>query len=525
MTENATVAPTRDLDRKIDALLNEADRMFIATSVDGNSSGASVFFARDGQDLVFFTFHPTRKAEQIRVNPRVQVVVWPEGQEGIRELQIDGRCSIITDPDEQKRARELVLQTTTAFQEFMEDEFLVKNKVVGYYRVKPTVIKHVDFFAEEKFEWREYPQNQVGAVRDFLGSLGRRLLLWLRAVRAPFFTASIVPVLLGAVIASGHLAAAGVSDLWHWPTFWLVFMGAILAQAGTNMSNDYFDHTTRNDEVNKLFSPFNGGSRMIQAGLMPPWKVLLAALVSFLGAIVIGLRLNSAITGQPFGNSPLLWAGVIGTALGLLYTMAPVKLGYRGLGEIAIALGFGPVIVLGTHYVLTVPLTAAGAPWAWQSPLLASVPVGVLIMLVVWINQFQDLAADEQVGKNTWVVRLAGKAYAPDGSGPQVIRYERPFKYYMAFNIFSFAFIATIGLLGLVKPSLGTPFVLISLLPAVLVYYAVRWGKEWMEAWNQPEADRTKLPYELLKVNVSTIGVHLFTGLLLVLGYWLDAAL
>jgi 1,4-dihydroxy-2-naphthoate octaprenyltransferase len=151
--------------------------------------------------------------------------------------------------------------------------------------------------------------------------------------------------------------------------------------------------------------------------------------------------------------------------------------------------------------------------------------VAVLIMLVVWINQFQDLAADEQVGKNTWVVRLAGKAYAPDGSGPQVIRYERPFKYYTAFNIFSFAFIAAIGLLGFVKPSLGTPFVLISLLPAVLVYYAVRWGREWMEAWNQPEADRTKLPYELLKVNISTIGVHLMTGLLLVLGYWLDAAL
>ena len=56
------------LDKKIENVLDSADRMFIATSVGGNSSGASVFFSRDGEDLVFFTFHPTRKAEQIRLN-------------------------------------------------------------------------------------------------------------------------------------------------------------------------------------------------------------------------------------------------------------------------------------------------------------------------------------------------------------------------------------------------------------------------------------------------------------------------
>ena len=49
------------LDKKIEDVLDSADRMFIATSVGGNSSGASVFYARDGEDLVFFTFNPTRK--------------------------------------------------------------------------------------------------------------------------------------------------------------------------------------------------------------------------------------------------------------------------------------------------------------------------------------------------------------------------------------------------------------------------------------------------------------------------------
>ena len=50
------------LDEKIGGILDEADRMFLATSVDGISSGASVFFARDGHDLLFFTFNPSRQA-------------------------------------------------------------------------------------------------------------------------------------------------------------------------------------------------------------------------------------------------------------------------------------------------------------------------------------------------------------------------------------------------------------------------------------------------------------------------------
>ena len=167
-------ADQTQLDLKISELLNEADRMILATSSDGNTSASSVFFARDGQDLLFFTFHPTRKAEQINVNPKVQAVIWPKGQEGIRGLQIDGLCYKIKDEEESKKARELILKTTTAFQEFMDDPFLKKNKVVGYYRIKPTIIKYVNFHAEEKFEWREYPENQISAFADFLTAFKKR---------------------------------------------------------------------------------------------------------------------------------------------------------------------------------------------------------------------------------------------------------------------------------------------------------------------------------------------------------------
>ena len=146
------------LDKKIENVLDQADRMFIATSVGGNSSGASVFFSRDGEDLVFFTFHPTRKAEQIRLNPRVHVVIWPKGQEGIEGLQIDGECYKIKDEDEKKRAYELVLNTTEAFKEFMEDEFLIKNDVVGYYRIKQQLLNMLTFIKKKSLSGKHILQ-------------------------------------------------------------------------------------------------------------------------------------------------------------------------------------------------------------------------------------------------------------------------------------------------------------------------------------------------------------------------------
>ncbi len=508
---------THQLDHQISEILNRADRMMLATSVDGNSSAATVFFAKDGEDLIFFTFNPTRKAEQIRLNSKVQAVIWPKDMEGIRGLQIEGRCFQIKDQQEIKKAHNLILQTTTAFKEYMDDPFLIKNKVVGYYRLKPTLIKYVDFYSDEKFQFKEFPQNEISVITEALQSVLKRAGLWIRAVRAPFFTAAIVPILLGAVIAFGDLKQAGAAALWNWKFFWLTLIGGVLAQAGTNLSNDYFDHTSRNDEVNKWFSPFNGGSRMIQAGLIRPWKILFAALLAFALTMAIGFYLNREITGHFLGNSPLLWIGIGGVLLGMLYTWSPIRLGYHGWGEISIALGFGPLMVLGSHFVLSQPFIQNNlANWHFMRPLLASVPVAILIMLVVWINQFQDAPADARVGKNTWVVRLAKI------QNNQIL-YEGPFAFYVAFNIFSFAFILFLAVLGIIKPQLSTPYVVIALLPTVLLYKAIKWGKEWLNAWNSPNADLTKLPYELLRVNVSTIGLHFFTGMLLVFAFWLGS--
>ncbi|MAB95828.1 MAG: hypothetical protein CL496_01210 [Actinobacteria bacterium] len=499
------------LDKKIEKVLDSADRMFIATSVGGNSSGASVFFSRDGEDLVFFTFHPTRKAEQIRLNPRVHVVIWPKGQEGIEGLQIDGECYKIKNEDEKEKAYNLVLETTDAFKEFMEDDFLIKNDVVGYYRVKPTTIKYVNFFQEEKFEWKTIPSNKTSAVKMALKLGLKRIGLWLRTIRAPFLTATFAPIFIGAAVAWSDLKESGLDSAWSWKMFWLVLAGASLAQVATNSSNDYFDHTSNADEINKVASPFNGGSRVIQVGLMTPGQVLITALMSIAGTVAIGLYLNQQVSGGYFANTPILWSGVLGTFLALGYTGDPVRLGYKGFGEIAIALGFGPVMVMGAHYVLTSPIhNNILTNWNWVEALVASLPIAILVMLIVWINQFQDAPSDAAVGKNTWVVRTAEQG--------EWMKLEKPMRLYKQFMIEAFIAVASIGVLSFFT-NIGTAYAFIALAPLALVWKAFKMADEWMIKWNSPEADRQKVPYELLLVNVSTIGIHFLTGLLLATAY------
>jgi len=498
------------LDKKILDILNNNKVLTLGTSVGNNSSVANVYYYNDGFDLYFFTFNPTRKAEQIRANPEVQCVIRPEDDKGITELQISGYAHQIKDADEIEKAYTNILKVTKAFQKQMDDEFLKKNKITGYYKIVPTVIKYVDFYSKSQFEWREFPQNQKSLFSVMKTKFTKKLGLYFREMRAPFFTATIVPVALGAAVFFYQ------TGNFNWPYFWLTLLGALLAHAGTNIANDYSDHITRNDEVNKLFSPFNGGSRVIQAGLMSPAQIFVYSLVLFVAVILIGLKINHNLNGAYFANSPLLWLGVIGIALGIFYTANPFRFSYHGLGDVAVMLGFGPVMALGTHYVqkqATIPLET----WVWSPALIASIPVAILVGLILFINGFQDYVADREVGKRTWVVRLA--------EGADIANFTKPFRAYKISIYTTFVYIFLLGLAGLIYAKFSTPWVLLALIPFLLVKKGIKSGEEWLQKWSAKDANRQKLPYELLPVNITHIGTHLSVGLLLVIGYWLGSIL
>jgi 1,4-dihydroxy-2-naphthoate octaprenyltransferase len=92
----------------------------------------------------------------------------------------------------------------------------------------------------------------------------------------------------------------------------------------------------------------------------------------------------------------ILILGLAGLLGGFFYTAPPVKLGYRGIGEIVIAFLFGILPVYGSYYLQTGAIDVI--------PLFAGCVMGILIFLVILANEFPDVAADAAVNKKTLVV-------------------------------------------------------------------------------------------------------------------------
>ena len=301
-----------------------------------------------------------------------------------------------------------------------------------------------------------------------------QIKIFIAALRVPFFTAVIVPVILGSVIAWHHGAT------FEWGLFFLVLIGAVALQAGANTINDYFDHLSRNDELNKEFvRPFSGGSRLIQTGALSPKGMLTISMAMFLIGIGIGLYFTylKGIT--------IFWIGLIGVACGVLYVAPGINLARRGLGEFSIALAFGLCCVNGAYYVQAQILS-------WEA-VVASLPIALLITSVLWINEFPDFNADKAVGKTHWVVRL-GKKRAAIG--------------YAILMVFTYLLIITLALF------FDKVWVLIGLLTAPVALKAVR----------NALVNYDDIP-ALVPSCAGTIMTHLLTGLLLTSGYVLQTLL
>lgn len=297
----------------------------------------------------------------------------------------------------------------------------------------------------------------------------RKLKNWLAELRAPFLTATLVSVILGTAIA---WTRNNTFDLGY---FLLALLGGAFLHLGTNVANDYYDHKSGNDEVNKEYvRPFSGGSRTIQLGLLTPREVLSGALVFYILATLIGLYL--AWIKGPF----VLILGFVGLLSGFFYTAPPFNWAGKGIGEALVGANFGALMTLGAYYVQTQKLGL--------EPLVASIPVSLLIAAVLYINEFPDYAADKAVGKNTLVVRL-GRSKAMYG--------------YALIVLGAYTFIILNVLVGITPP-----YTFFALIPLPLAMKAVRHASKFHSE-----------SFVLVPANAMTITIHLLTSLLISLGY------
>lgn len=297
-----------------------------------------------------------------------------------------------------------------------------------------------------------------------------RIKIWILELRAPFFTASILPVLLGTAAAYWERVEI------HLSYFLLALVGAVSLHAGTNVLNDYFDYRSGNDLLyrEQKNPPFDGGSPFLIQGILKPEAVYRAG-VLLLG---IGAAMGLLLTYQR--GWPILILGLLGVFSGYFYVEPRLNLAGRGWGEFALGLCFGPLSVLGAYFVQAQRFTA--------SPLVASLPLGLLITNVLYLNQFPDLEADRDVGKTHWVVRLGR---------------PKAFRVFVLLSLLVYLLIAWGAGVGLLPPLSLLAFLTLPLSLKVLV----------LAKRHYTDSPRLRPAQALTILN------HLLTGLLLCLAY------
>ena len=211
---------------------------------------------------------------------------------------------------------------------------------------------------------------------------------WLKGLRLQFYPMTWL------AYTAGALAAGPPGGVFGNPVFWLGYLCLFLLEVATVLSNELLDLSS--DRSNRLFSMFTGGSRVLVEGLLSPREVQAGIAVSLAAFVTAAAALLALTPGSAFAVLTLL---ALLTVLAIGYTVPPMKLSYRGLGEIDVAITHSLGVILCGFVFL-------GGHWQDPLPWLLSLPLLLAILPSITLSGVPDLEADAAAGKRTLAVRL-----------------------------------------------------------------------------------------------------------------------
>ena len=199
---------------------------------------------------------------------------------------------------------------------------------------------------------------------------------WVIAVRPWSFPASVMPIITTLAFLFWKGAEInGFHGVW-------ALVGMLLFHMAGNTWSDYFDYKKSVDADDTF------GAKTLTTGMFSPKEIKRLAIMLLAAAIACGLGLF-AVTGLP-----LLWIGIAGASLTLLYPM----LKFNALGDLDILLTFGFLPTLGTSYAATGIID-------WNV-LLIAVPVGLITDGILHSNNTRDITTDRRAGITTMAMSL-----------------------------------------------------------------------------------------------------------------------
>lgn len=249
-----------------------------------------------------------------------------------------------------------------------------------------------DASQEQRLHWLEQAHRHGKSLERGRITPGEQLRhkagAWLKAMRLQFYPMTWL------AYTAGALAASPAGGVFGNPLFWLGYLCLFLLEVATVLINEGVDFPS--DRNNRFYSTFTGGSRVLVEGLLSRRELGIgigAALAAFLAASAWLLWLTPAST-----SAVVLVLGAL-AVLAIGYTAPPLKLCYRGLGELDVAVTHSIGVILCGYVFL-------GGAWNDALPWLLSLPLLLAIMPSITLSGIPDLEADAAAGKRTLAVRL-----------------------------------------------------------------------------------------------------------------------
>jgi putative NADPH-quinone reductase/1,4-dihydroxy-2-naphthoate octaprenyltransferase len=270
----------------------------------------------------------------------------------------------------------------------------LKRATLGFCGIEPvrsTIFGPVKPASDQRrVEWIEAARREGLTLRDGALTAGQRrrrsLAAWLASFRLQFHPMAWAAYAIGAAgawRATGHFS---------WLAFWLGLAAVFFLEIATAFTNDEFDFES--DVRNRHHGPFTGGSRVLVDGRISIANLHIALLIALGAFAASGLALATVIS--PLPSLPILASlGVL--ALG--YTVPPLKLCWRGLGEIDVGVTHSIGVILCGY-------AFQGGTWTSAWPWLVAIPLFFAILPAITLSGIPDYSADAAVGKGTIAVRL-----------------------------------------------------------------------------------------------------------------------
>jgi len=266
--------------------------------------------------------------------------------------------------------------------------------------------------------------ERVAALFFGWGRRNMHLREFVRLIRVPSLSATVVPLLLGAVAGLESFRRLDIS-------LWLdMFFVALLMQIGANIFNEHGDFVKGVDT-----RPSHGFAGSIVRGAMSPREVLLTA---------VGVDVTASLLAIPLviaRGYVVLLAGLFGAAISVIYSEGSHPLSGTPFGEVAVGLTMGVLEVISSEFV------ASGGVSGLAFAL--SAPISLLVASILVSNNIRDLEKDKASGRRTLEVIL-GDSLSP------FLFYFTLFSAY-GLSIMNFGIM---GVRGLLLPLVSLPFAL-----------------------------------------------------------------